>query len=192
MSKVIAIDLELNQPSGKIIELGYTIGDVVSGKIFSKQAHIINPEEPLGIIPGLNVHITDYTGITQELIDLAGTTLPYAYKQMCEDIKKYNPTVTVVQWGQGDSDCLREQLGLSWDDYVFRQRIWDAKSLYQIHRCFQREGVAAGLEKAMKTLGMEFEGRPHRAIDDAYNTFRIFRELGLKSINYDKIKGIIK
>jgi len=202
MSKVISIDLEMNQPSNKIIQLGYVIGDCVTEKILTHQSIIINPNEELGLIPGMEVegipvHITEYTGITQEMVD-SGLTLEQAYELMCNDIKKYNPTRTVVQWGdgkgdnKGDHDCLRTQLGLSWNDFILRPRAWDVKSQFQIYRIFNREGVVAGLSKALEILNMEFEGRPHNAMWDAHNTFRCFCALGIKASNYDKIKKIVK
>lgn len=197
MSKVISIDLEMNPVSGKIIQLGYVIGDLFDGRVFAGESLLINPKEELQIIPELNIHISDYTGITQDMVDGAGTLFE-AYQWMCEDIKKYNPTTTCVQWGdgrgdnKGDHDYLRQQLGLSWEDFIFRPRAWDVKSYYQIYRAFNRKSVAAGLVKAMESIGMKFEGRPHNAFDDAYNTFLIFRELGLKIIKYDKIDKLIK
>lgn len=107
------------------------------------------------------------------------------------DVQELNPNRTCVQWGQGDSDHIRKELGLGYKEYVFRPRIWDVKSLYQIHQAFKNDAVAAGLEKALKTVGMEFEGRPHDALNDALNTYRIFYELGKKTIQFDKIEKIV-
>lgn len=196
MSKVITIDLELNPVSKKIIQLGYVIGDLADGRIFLKQSIIIDPQEELQVIPEQGVHISDYTGITQERIDKEGVSLSHAYDLMCHDIKTHNPTTTCVQWGdgsednKGDHDTIRRELGMTWDQFIFRPRAWDVKSYFQIYRAFNRKSVAAGLGKAMETLGMEFEGRQHNALDDAYNTFRIFRELGMRMVKFDKIKGI--
>lgn len=191
MSKVISIDLELNPVSKKIIQLGYVIGDLYDGRIFTRNCINVNPNEELQVIPGLLTHITDYTGITQQDVDNAGT-LPEAYRTMCADISSYNPTVSPVQWGQGDSRALKAELGLDWDSYIFRPREWDAKSFYQIYRAFQRKAVAAGLQKALESLDMKFEGRPHNALDDAYNTFLILRKLGMKTVGFDKIEKVIK
>lgn len=196
MSKVITIDLELNPVSKKIIQLGYVIGDLATGRIFLKQSIIVDPYEELQVIPEQGIHISDYTGITQERIDKNGVDLMHAYELMCYDIKDHNPTTTCVQWGdgaednKGDHDCIRRELGLTWDQFIFRPRAWDVKSYFQIYRAFQRKSVAAGLDKAMESLGMKFEGRPHDALADAYNTFLIFRELGMRTVKFDQIKGI--
>lgn len=191
MAKVISIDLELNQPSRKIIQLGYVIGNVQKGTILLERSLIINPHEQLGMLSDKNMHITELTGINQEMVD-NGIELSEAYKIMCEDIKKHNPTSTPVQWGMGDSECIMEELNLNWDTFVFRKRTFDVKALYQVYRLFTNQGVAAGLETAMNSLGMNFLGRPHDALADAKNTFLIFLELGKKMILSDKIIDLVK
>lgn len=196
MSKVITIDLELNPVSKKIIQLGYVIGDLANGKIVKKGISYIDPGEPLQIIPENGIHISDYTGISQLQIDTYGISLSHAYDIMCYDINAHNPTTTCVQWGdgsedsKGDHDAIRRELGMTWDQFIFRPRAWDVKSYYQIYRAFKRKSVAAGLGKAMESLGMEFEGRQHDALADAYNTFKIFRELGMRMVKFDQIMDI--
>jgi ERI1 exoribonuclease 2 len=197
MSKVVSLDLEMNPISGKIIQVGYIIGDCVSGRIFEKKSYVVNPYEELQYCRE-GIHISELTGITQERIDKEGVELAEAYQHLCQDIKKYNPTTTCVQWGdgagdgKGDHDHLRRELGLTWNDFIFRARAWDVKSLFQIYRAFNRQGVALGLEAALKTLGMEFVGRQHDALDDACNTFYVFRKLGSKMTLGDKISRIIE
>ena len=196
MAKVICLDLELNQPSGKIIQIGYVVADIAKDKILCKKSLIVDPMEPLGIISGLNVHISDYTGITQDRIDREGISLRDAFQIMLLDIIQFNPTKTCVQWGdgsgdnKGDHDHLRRELGLSWDEFVFRPRAWDVKSQFQIYRTFSNDSVVMGVGKALESLGMKFEGREHDALNDAINTLRIFVELGDKAVKYDKIKKL--
>jgi len=202
MSIVLALDLEMNQPSGKIIQIRYVIADLSSLRVFEKKRLYVNPQEPLGIIPEMNIPISQYTGITEDHIKQHGMTLQEAYQIMCSDVLKYNPTRTVVQWGggsvedgigsTGDADYLRQQLGLKWTDYIFRQGAWDVKNQYQIYQAFNRKKVVAGVEKALKTMDLEFEGRPHDALDDAWNTFRIFTYLGNKMVQLNRIEQIIK
>lgn len=191
MSKVISIDLELNQPSGKIIQIGYVIANIRDGRILKEASLIVNPNEPLGLLNDRNMTITDLTGITQEQVD-NGLTLQEAYDYMCQDIKKYNPSRTPVQWGTGDSRTIRTQLGLSYNDFIFRGREFDVKTLFQTYQLFNNDSVAAGLGSAMKTMGLEFEGREHDALADAYNTFLMFREMGNRLVISDKIRQVIK
>lgn len=197
MSKVLCLDLEGNGESGKIIQIGYVIADCVTGRIYEKRSIIVNPLEKLTAMPNNGIHISDYTGITQKMVD-SGLILSDAYEILCKDIYKHNPTTTCIQWGdgaednKGDHDWLRRELGLSWKDFIFRPRAWDVKSQFQIYRVFNRQGVIAGVSKALKILGLEFEGKEHNALDDAMNTLRIFMLLGDKSIKYDKIKQLLK
>ena len=184
MSKVISIDLEMNQPSGKIIQLGYVIGDPVSGRVFESQSIYVNPKEPI------HPDITALTGITDVNVS-AAVSLEQAYKVMTWDIQKHNCSTTPVQWGEGDSRELRNQLGLSAEDYIFRTRTFDVKTVYQTYRLFNREKVAAGLSSAMATMGVAFEGTPHRAEDDAYNTFVMFKLLGNKFRLADKMAKLV-
>jgi len=198
MSKVISLDLEMNQPSNKIIQIGYVIGDIRNGRIFEKKSLIVNPKEELGFVEtdkGM-VHICDFTGISEESIK-NGIDLSEAYQIMCEDIIKHNPTRTVVQWGdggpnsRGDHDEIRKQLNLTWAEFIFRTRSWDVKMIYQVYRAFNNKSVASGLSSAMNHLNLEFSGRPHDALDDAYNTFLCFCKIGKKMSRFDQIKGIL-
>ena len=188
--KIISLDLELNQPSKKIISVGYIIADLQKNTILRKRNLIVNPQEPLGYIQD-GRSITELTGITEVDIKFNSRSLESAYDILVMDIEELKPNRSCVQWGQGDSECLRKQLNLEYKDYIFRPRIWDVKSLYQIHQAFQNKAVAGGLEKAMKDLGLEFIGQPHNAMDDALNTYRVLYELGRKTAQFDKIKKLI-
>lgn len=57
------------------------------------------------------------------------------------------------------------------------RRELDAKTLYQVYRCANYKQLSGGLAKALTKFGMSFEGKKHRAADDAYNTFRIYCKL---------------
>lgn len=192
--KVISIDLEMNN-TGKIIELGYVIYDLQKRRLIHEGNSLVNPNESLGVLNN-GVHVTEYTGITQEMVDGA-YDLNYAYNEMCKLIKKYNCSVTPIQWGdgmsdsKGDHDYLRRQLGLTWDKFIFRPRAWDVKSLYQMYRAFCNKGVASGLVKACEHLNLQFYGRPHRAFNDAFMTLEIFIELGSRMKIYDVFKDTI-
>lgn len=190
MSKVISLDLELNQPSRRIIQLGYVIGNINNGRIFSERSLIINPHEKLGVIEDGRT-ITELTGITQDQVD-NGMSLIEAYEIMCDDIRKYNPTRTPVQWGMGDSECIMRELGLNWDTFIFRKRTFDVKALYQIYRLFNNQSVAAGLESAMKSLDLPTNYRYHNALEDAKATFVTLIELGNKMVLSDKVKKLVK
>ena len=161
----------MNQPSGKIIQIGYCVGNIASGEIKHTGSIYINPEEQL------SEFIIGLTGIKQATVD-SGTTLLAGYAELIEIHKTFECFRNPLVWGGGDSDCLRKQLGIEdTDKFLFGRRWLDAKTVF-ISRCISRsEEFKCGLGRAVVRLGMKFEGRKHDAKDDAVNTFRIYRHL---------------
>lgn len=182
---LISIDLEMNKPSNKIIQLGYVIFNVKTQKILIKRCLYIDPKETL------NPEITKLTRITELDILYNSISLQEAYTFMITDMEKYQTNKHPVQWGL-DHFELRNQLNITWDDYIFRRRGHDIKSLYQVWAMIKEQmSSIAGLGRAMKQLGLEFEGQEHNALDDAYNTMRVLFEIQNKLSNYEKIKKVM-
>lgn len=186
-TKVIVIDLEMNNPqtTKTIIELGYVIGDPIKNQIFVQNSIYVDCGEVLQdeIVKLCHIDLDEYEKNKLTLIE--------AYETMVVDIERFNPTRTCVQWGIGDSRLLKSQLNLSWEQYIFRDRTFDVKSLYQMYKLFKKESVIGGLAKASNELLGSFEGNQHRAGVDAYNTFRCFSALGKKLSLSDKIQDLI-
>ncbi len=183
---LISIDLEMNKPKNEIIQLGYVIFDVKTGK--QKLKSFINIYTPEPIDP----FITQLTGLTQEDCSARPQTLQYAYDKMVQNITKWQCTKHPVQWGL-DHYELRKQLGLEWKDYIFRPRGIDIKALYQSWAmALPQSKTVAGLAKAMVNLGMEFEGEQHRAHIDAHNTMRVYLALLDKWRKYEAINKIME
>lgn len=61
---VVSLDLEFNQPSGRIIQIGAVLGRISTGQLISHFETKVNPGEPLSDT------IAALTGITAD--DLAG------------------------------------------------------------------------------------------------------------------------
>ena len=177
---VAAIDLEMNKPSNKIIQIGLHIGDLLTGEAKISCSWNINPNEPI------DPFITQLTGI-RDIDVVAGFTLEQAYKDMCGHLAQYKPFMNPLTWGGGDAELLRNQLGLTDERFVFGRRWIDVKTLYQSWRFSQNESIRSGLAKSMTRVGLKFEGTKHTAMDDASNTFRIYREL-LKRFQGAKIE----
>lgn len=183
---VITIDLEMNQPSGKIIQLGYCIHNVKTGHRIRRCSIFVNPQEPL------NPEITILTGITEIEIEKYGETLKDAYNYMVKEMKDNSVGKHPIEWGL-DHFELRNQLNIEWDDYVFSRRGIDVKSLYQAYAMSRPQGkTVAGLAKALEVLGSPFEGEQHRAMIDAENTFKAFKLLTNKMVKYDEIEKAVK
>ena len=183
---VITIDLEMNKSVKKpIIQLGYTINNVKTGKLVMARSLFVNPNETI------DPFITELTGIKDEDVADAGSLL-FAYERMATDIKKHQTSPFVLQWGL-DHFELRNQLNIDWDNYIFARRCIDIKSLYQAYAMARPQGkTVAGLAKACEVLGIEFEGRQHDALCDAFNTFKVFKVLTDKMVKYDEINKVVK
>lgn len=167
------IDLELAQPSGKIIQLGAVVGNIKTGQVLDRLSVFVNPHEQL------SEFIIKLTGITQEQVD-SGTTLEDMYKQLCDFHKKHQSYRNFAQWGSGDAECIKQQLNLDDESFVGGRRTIDVKTIFIAWRMSQGEKIQSGLAKSMLKLGLQFSGTKHNALSDAENTFRIFCALQKK------------
>ena len=179
---MVSLDLEMNQPSRKIIEIGYTIGDTQTGEIFLKKGLIVNPKEQLAEF------IVKLTHITQEMVD-SGASLIDAYLELVKDCEKYGVSRQAVVWGGGDIRTLKDQvyhadhelMPLHWQFGYTEMNIKDVvQAILKAHQAKTQGGLA----KALGKFGMSFKGVKHRAIDDSVNTFLLYVELlnRLKSV----------
>lgn len=182
---LISIDLEMNKPKNEIIQIGWYIFDVKTGKMKNRTVYNIHTNEPI------DPFITNLTGLTQVDCTCPPQNLQYVYQKMVKDINDYQCTKHPVQWGL-DHYELRKQLGLEWKDYIFRPRGIDVKALYQSWAMTLPNGkTVAGLDKAMKNLGMQFIGEQHRANHDAYNTALLYLELLSKWKKFEQINKLL-
>jgi DNA polymerase III alpha subunit (gram-positive type) len=171
--KITSLDLELNQPSGKIVQIGAVVGDTDTGEITQRLRIYVNPGEPIAPF------ITELCGITQEQIDNEGMPLDDAYQLLKDFHRKYTDFLNPLTWGGGDSAEVREQLSnKAREDWCFGRRWIDAKTL-AVSRMIARENkvLSGGLSSVMKRYGLKFDGRAHDAQDDAENTFKIYHHM---------------
>jgi inhibitor of KinA sporulation pathway (predicted exonuclease) len=105
----LSLDLEMNQPSQKIIQIGAVAGNIFTGQILERLSVFVNPGEQV------REDIVKLTGITQEMVD-AGVRLEDAYSQLAAMHARHDCYVTPITWGGGDSQELREQLNEKWTD----------------------------------------------------------------------------
>lgn len=170
-----SLDLEMNQPSGRIIQIGAVVGNINTGKIVDRFRLYINPMEEL------SGFITSLTGIKQEDVD-NGASLMDGYAQLVKFHKQNNSFINPVTWGGGDAEELKRQMhgiyGInSTQDWPFGRRWIDVKTLYVTYRAANGRQLSGGLAKAMTKFGLCFDGRKHDAESDALNTFRFYCEL---------------
>lgn len=167
---LMALDLELNQPSGTIIQIGAVVGNLKSGEILEEYLCHIKTDEVI------TPYITTLTGIRQQDVE-QGYSLDLAYQQLCQIHKRHNCFRNCLTWGGGDSECLKQQLKFDGEFFLFGRRWIDAKTLFVSLRMARGEPHQAGLARALGKMGMQFKGKKHQACDDARNTFFIYREL---------------
>ena len=161
----VTLDLEMNQPSGKILQVGACVGNFDTGEILAKYSEHIKLDEPL------NPFIIQLTGITKQQVDNV-SPLVKAYEVLRTLYNEHNCFRNPITWGGGDSEFLRQQLDYQ-DDWIFGRRWIDLKTIFQFYRFSTNQQVQGGLAKSLTKVGLKFEGRKHDALDDAVNTFRL-------------------
>lgn len=171
---VVSLDLEMNQPSGKIIQIGAVMGDVKTGSIVDRFSAFVNPGE------SLSQEIITLTAIHQEDVDRA-SSLPVAYKALREWLEPHQKSRSLnpITWGYGDTLDLMSEMGLNYEseEWVFGRRWLDAKTVFTAWSMSKGKDARSGLSKSMGAAGIAFEGRAHNALVDAENTFRMWKFL---------------
>lgn len=174
--RFLSLDLEMSQPSGKIIEIGACIGDLSTGIVDSTFTCLVYPDETV------SPYITNLTGITNTALVDAGD-LHNAYGRLLRWMAQNPPVATnPLTWGGRDTQDLLDQLGPSYGPlgecpWPFGHRWFDVKTVFQFYQISRGLIPQAGLSKALIKVGLKFEGRKHTAKDDAVNTFRMAHKL---------------
>jgi len=170
---IISLDMEYNQPSNSIIQVGIAVGNLATGDILETYSSYIFQDELI------NPRITKLTGIAQEDVDL-GDNIEWVYEHIKSLHKEFECFRNPLTWGGGDSNDLRLALDIdekSEENYLFGRRWIDVKTLFVSHCLAKDIKTQSGLAKSMSRLGLKFEGKKHNALDDAINTFKIYMEL---------------
>ena len=171
--KYLALDLELNQPSGRIIQVGVAIGkaDYRFENYFTKKWYI-DPLEPI------DQFIIDLTGITDGDIRANAVSHETVARELGELIKEHKCFVNPVTWGGGDSVELLQEFSKQCVDFPHFGRRWiDTKTFYTLLMFAKSKKPSGGLASAMGAFKLHFKGTAHRADVDAANTLALFFKL---------------
>lgn len=164
----IALDLEMNKPSGKVIEVGVAIGNVTDG-ILEMRNWYLNPHEPI------DEYITQLTGIDDERISSSAVPVPQVAEELSALITKYSCFVNPVQWGGGDAAILLKEFRLAEVPFPhFGRREIDVKTVCSYLAMVEGRKPSGGLKSYLGRHGLSFVGTPHRAGDDARNTLELW------------------
>ncbi len=180
---ILTLDCEYNQPSGKTIEIGAAVYAARTGLLIEKFQTYVNPNEPIGSVDPYN--IVKLTGITDRDVQNA-PSIKEAYLLLADLHRKHKCFKNPLVWGSGtrnDSQHICQEAGLLDPGTgqpaanFMGYRVLDVKSMFQSVQIFHNRTVRGGLESTCKALGIGFEGRPHTALADAMNTFRVWHFL---------------
>jgi inhibitor of KinA sporulation pathway (predicted exonuclease) len=170
--KLIAVDLEMNMPSEKIIQIGAVCFDPSNGAFLESFDQLVNPGE------AVTSYITDLTGINDS--DLKGKpTIVSAAAEFSAFKGRLEASPIGVVWGSGNSNDVRRIFDESGVTNPFKTRIIDVKGTYQIfaNASGSKFRNKVGLYSACKNLGLGWDstyGKQHNALADAHNTFRLY------------------
>jgi inhibitor of KinA sporulation pathway (predicted exonuclease) len=120
--------------------------------------------------PRLSAYCLELTGITQDQINKA-KRFESVFSDFQEWIENQDQPQLICTWGNKDMPIIREECITHDLDCSFLPQSINLKA--QFASIFQL-GKEIGLQKALELSEIEFEGSPHRANDDAYNTARLF------------------
>lgn len=152
----------------EIIEIGvYRMSRF--GEFIGKFQCFVRPR----VNPRLSAYCTELTGIQQQDVDRAGY-----FNSVYDDFEGWldggEQELVTCTWGAGDIPLWRSEC----KNYRLDPDILPAAiNLKEQFARIQQLPKSIGLLKAMQSLGLEFEGNHHRALDDAYNTGILFRKL---------------
>ena len=178
-NKMLLVDVEAccwygNPPEGmykEIIEIGLVVVDFETKKIEDVKSIIVKPK-----YSEISKFCTKLTTITPELIKKEGVSFKKACKILTEDYLSNKRTW--FSWGDYDRFAFQDNCELHKVKYPFGRTHFNQKALFALQRKMTR---GPGVQKALEIVGLEFDGTPHRGVDDARNSAYILQKMFLEN-----------
>lgn len=169
----VSLDLEFNQPSGRLIQVGVTIASNNEPEAqWTTREWLLDPKEPI------SPQIQELTGITDDDIREGAVAWSTMARELHELLEDRAPFINPVTWGGGDAERLLDGMrenGITF--HHFGRRWLDVKTMCALRTLAEGKSPAGGLRSVMASYGLQFVGKQHRAGADAFNTMRLFREV---------------
>ena len=132
----------------------------------------VDPKEPI------SPYITQLTGISQDDINSKAVPLQQVALDLQSIIQEYQPFVNPIQWGHDDNAELLQEFKQNNVSFpFFGHRAIDVKTIYIFLQATKNNSLKGGLRSSMNRYKLHFQGEPHRADVDAYNTLIFFFHL---------------
>lgn len=179
-NKILVVDTESfcwegRYESGNIIQIGYCILDLKLNTI-KKKSYFIRPYD-ISKVEELSDFCTNLTGITKKHL-YKGFLLEEVLRIM---IKDGCNNITWAGYGDDKSHILDEYyIGNPLNGDIYLIGFKPPASYIDVSLLFNfktRNFGKFSLINALKYFNLEFEGRQHRADDDAFNTAKLLLEL---------------
>lgn len=116
---------------------------------------------------------TQLTGITQAHLDQNGATFDEAMERLRKACQGPEYVYSWASFGLDDRVFLQKQCKAFDVRYALSENHYDIQGLLTLMRGDKK----SGLQKALKSFGLTFEGQPHNAMDDAVNAARVLGEM---------------
>jgi len=172
---ILVIDLEAtcwrgNPPEGmvsEIIEIGIAVVDFTTKEVIETDSIIVKPQTST-----ISEFCTELTTITQEMVDEKGVS----FEEACKILKtKFKSDRRLwASWGKYDLLQIEKDCKLNKVDYPMGRDHYNLKPLFTLKHSLKSD---LGVSTALNYLRLEFEGTPHRGIDDAKNIARILKTM---------------
>jgi 3'-5' exoribonuclease 1 len=122
--------------------------------------------------PRLSAYCTELTTITQNQVDKA-KKFDVVFPEFLDWLDALDQPQLICTWGAKDMEIIADECRAHDIDIRTLPKSINLKSQYA---SMNHLGKEVGLLKALEYSEIEFEGTPHRANDDAYNTALLFMQ----------------